>query len=438
MRPKIAPALDPNDERYWDPRDLERELERVFTICHGCRMCVGYCPSFPAMFDAVDGYVDREVGEIDAFDDADYRLVNDLCYQCKLCYFKCPYTPDEEHVFMLDFPRLMLRHKAQRARRDGVTIQDKVLGEPQLLGRLASGINAGPANFVSKNRLLRKVQEAVTGISADFNVPPFAAEPFRKWFDGHRAADTAGERGEVALFATCTVDYNLPAAGRAAVQVLEHIGFGVAYPRAQTCCGMPNLDGGDMDAAKAKAQKNVEVLSPHVLAGRPIIVPGPTCSYVLKNEYPELLGTPEARAVAENTFDLMEFLRDLLRKKELDLSGATSLGRVAYHVPCHLRAQKVGFPAWQVLKKLPDTKVSRVEECSAVDGTWGMKAQYYELGQKYARKLIAGVREIEYDLIATDCPLSGQRLEQELGAPAVHPIELLNQAFGLAAVREGD
>jgi glycerol-3-phosphate dehydrogenase subunit C len=314
-----------------------------------------------------------------------------------------------------------------------------VLGEPQLLGRMASGLASVPANFVSANRLARKAQELVTGISADFNVPPFAREPLRNWMDDHRAADRAGQKGEVVLFATCTVDWNLPAAGRAAVQVLEHNGYAVALPKQQTCCGMPNLDGGDVAAAQAKAEINVAALAPHVRAGRKVVVPGPTCSYVLRKEYPELLGHREdAELVAKNTFDLMELLRELLKAKELDLEFKQPLGKVAAHVPCHLRAQKIGFPAWQVLKKVPDTEVTRVEQCSAVDGTWGMKAQYYELGRKYAKKLIDEVRETAFDYVATDCPLSGLRLEQELGAPAYHPIELLNRAYGLPSVRDDE
>jgi glycerol-3-phosphate dehydrogenase subunit C len=436
MKPDKPPVFDPNDPVFWDPRDLERELERVFSICHSCRMCVGFCPSFPTLFDRVDGYVSRGKGEIEAFDDADYRAVNDLCFQCKLCYFKCPYTPDDGHEWAVDFPRLMLRHKAQRAKRDGVTLQDQVLGEPQLLGKLASGPNAKMANLVSRVQLLRKVQETVTGMSSEFNLPPFASKTLFKWFGEHRALPNAGKKGVAVLFATCTVNFNLPTAGVAAVQVLEHNGFAVRVPKGQTCCGMPNLDGGDIAAARAKAERNVAALYPEVLKGRPIVVPGPTCSYVLKKDYPELLGTKEAAVVAANTYDLMEFFFKLYLEDQLDLGFVRSLGKVGYHAPCHLRAQRVGFPTQRIFRKIPDTRVQLVQECSAVDGTWGMKAENYALGRKYAKRLIDEMSSDTFDVIATDCPLSGLRLEQELGRIAVHPIELLNEAYGLPQVRE--
>jgi glycerol-3-phosphate dehydrogenase subunit C len=435
MRPEKPPTFDPNDPRYWDPRDLERELERVFTVCHSCRMCHSFCPSFPELFKRVDEYERQGKGEIDAFTDADFQVVNDLCYQCKICYFRCPYTPDDDHPFMIDFPRTMLRHKAQRAQRDGIPLQDQILGEPQLLGKMASGPAAPMSNFVNESRLLRKVQEKVTGVSAEFNLPPFARKPFRHWLDEHRALDSAGEQGQVALFATCNVDYNLPAAGRAAVQVLEHNGYAVLFPREQTCCGMPNMDGGDVQSAQIKAENNVAALHRHVRQGRPVVVPGPTCSYVLRHEYPQLLGQrDDVQEVAENTYDLMEFLQRLMKNKTLKREFKNSLGTIAYHVPCHLRAQKVGFPAERILRKVPETDIERIEQCSAVDGTWGMKSQYYELGRKYSRHLLSEIRDVPYTVLATDCPLAGLRLSQELGSEPHHPIELLNHAYGLPSI----
>ena len=156
---------------------------------------------------------------------------------------------------------------------------------------------------------------------------------------------------------------------------------------------MPNLDGGDIDAARAKARFNVEQLLPLVEQGFPVIVPGPTCSYTIKKEWPELLGTPEAKKVAASTFEAMEFMERLRRDKTLVKDFTKGYGKVAYHAACHLRAQKIGTPGARILGLLPDTEVDIVEKCSAVDGTWGMKAQHYEMGRKYAQKLDARHRE---------------------------------------------
>ena len=444
-KPVSPPPLGPGDPRYMDARDLETELKRTFQICHECRMCVGYCGSFPELFKRVDR--DIESGKADgaeALDDKDFTAIGEECWQCKLCFIKCPYTVDEGASELLDFPRLMAREKAVRAARNGVALVDQVLGEPQLVGALGSGLASAGANLINANRLARKVQEKVAGISSQFPLPPLARESFSSWQAKHETP--SGTTADVVLFQTCYGEYNAPHVPRAAVQVLEHNGVRVLPPGvlpddasgagSATCCGMPNLDGGDVQAFIAKVRENVALLYPQAKAGLKIIVPSPTCAYTMKKEWPLYLETPEARAVAGATLDLMEYLVTLGREKKLKLEFSNPLGNVAYHAACHLRAQKIGFPGARVLSRVPGTDVRVVEECSAVDGTWGMKAAHYETGRKYARRLIRGVEDAEPDLVVTDCTLSALRVAHETekngkGPRVVHPIEALAEAYGL-------
>ncbi len=430
-RPERPPEWDPSSGRYWDERDLESELLRAFQICADCRMCVTYCGSFPVLFAAIDRDVDAGRAEgVETVGPETIDAVVDHCWQCKLCYIKCPYTDDEGSYEQLDFPRLMARTVAVRARRNGIPLVDRVLGEPALLGRLSAP--AAPiANFVNANRLARKVTELAAGISAEFPLPPFAAETFPTWFRAHEALPGAGREGDVVLFSTCYGDYNFPRVPRAAVRVLEKNGYAVQRPDELDCCGMPNLDGGDVAAAKRKMSANVAALLPWVRAGSKVVVPGPTCGYTLKKELPVYVGTDEAREVAAAVVDLMEFLDGLRRQKKLDGAFERGFGRVAYHAACHLRAQKIAFPGERLLERLPDTEVTVVERCSAVDGTWGMKAKYYDEGRRYAERMAEDIRDAEPDLVVTDCSLAAQRIWAENGVRAVHPIEALAEAYGL-------
>lgn len=451
--PASAPATTPEDPRYFDERDLEAELRRTFQICHECRMCVGYCGAFPEVFKRVDRDIESGRAEgAELLNDADFAAIGDECWQCKLCFIKCPYTKDDDAKELLDFPRLMAREKAVRAKRDGIPLVDVLLGEPQLIGKLGAGPFAPMTNLVHASRLVRKTQEAVAGISSEFPIPPMAKERFSSWRRDHAAIERAGEAGDVVLFATCYGEYNTPNVPIAAVQVLEHNGFRVLVPGespdegvgsaadAPTCCGMPNLDGGDLDGYKKKVLHNVALLYPQVKAGLPIVVPGPTCSYTMKREWPEYVPTEEVRAVAAATMDLMEFLVLLGKKKQLKLEFKKPLGTVAYHAACHLRAQKIGFPGQRVLSKIDDTDVRMVEECSAVDGTWGMKAAHYAQGKKYAQKLIRTTLEQEPDVVVTDCTLSALRLDHEAreagkAVRVMHPVEALSEAYGIADAR---
>jgi glycerol-3-phosphate dehydrogenase subunit C len=431
-RPEQPPASGPNDPRYWDRADLEGELKRVFQICHECRMCVGYCGTFPAIFAAVDRDIDKRRAEgAEKLGEQDFTLASDLCWQCKLCYIKCPYTEDEGASELVDFPRLMAREKAQRARREGVQVVDRVLGEPGLIGKLGGGARAGLTNLVNQNRLMRKIGEAMTGVSAEFPLPPLDAVPFPTWMEKHQPSAGAGSAGEVVLFATCYGDYNQTSVSRAAVRVLEHQGFRVIRPRGEVCCGMPNLDGGDVDAMVKKVQANVAVLLPHVQAGKKIVVPAPTCSYTMKKEWPVYVASGEVRAVSGATLDLMQFLDGLRRAKTLKTDFKNSLGDVTYHTACHLRAQKIAYPGMRILGLVPDTDVRLVEQCSAVDGTWGMKARHYEMGRKYAQKLVREVNDAPPGLVVTDCALSALRIQKETPRRVLHPVEAVSEAYGL-------
>lgn len=432
--PEHPPAYDPNDPRYFDARDLEQELRRTFQICHECRMCVTYCGSFPILFDAVDRAIDAGAHGAETIGAETIREVSDHCWQCKLCYIKCPYTADEGAYELLDFPRLMAREKANRARRDGVPLVDRVLGEPQLVGAFGSGASAKMANLVNASRLVRKVAEKVTGISAEFPLPPLASETFTRWFDQHQPAPEAGSEGEVVLFQTCYGEFNFPSVPQAAVRVLEKNGFSVSLPGGLTCCGMPNLDGGDIEAAKRKMQHNVDLLLPYVERGLRIVVPGPTCGYTMKKEWPVYLGTEAAAKVAKATVDLMEFVDGLRKQKKLNKQFARGYKKVAYHAACHLRAQKIAIPGARVLSQLPDTDVRIIERCSAVDGTWGMKARFYDEGDRYARKLAAAIDDERDDegrvTAVTDCNLAALRIKKQTGLVAKHPVELLAEAYG--------
>jgi Fe-S oxidoreductase len=233
----------------------------------------------------------------------------------------------------------------------------------------------------------------------------------------------------VALFATCSVEYNDPATGKAAVTVLEKNGVDVTLP-AQRCCGMPYLDGGAVTEARRLIADNVKSLAEEVRQGREIVVPGPTCSYMLKQEYPWLDGSEDAHLVAAHTRDLFEYLASLHDQGRLDTRFPNAPGTISYQLPCHLKAQNMGTRSADVLR-LTGAPVEVIERCSAVDGTWGMKKEYFELSMKLAGPLFRDVEEAKPERVATDCPLAALQIHQGTGRVARHPIQILAEAYGL-------
>lgn len=461
----------PREPEYWSREALIVEEKRVFEICNGCRLCWNLCPSFPKLFDAVDALdtsphvVDenRPAIEVDAHGNhaaatehlhgaaprADilgqahalesvplsvHQEVVDLCYQCKLCDPICPYTAP--HEFGVDFPRLMLRHKAIDAKEHGVKLQDRVLGDPDLVGKLGTFMpliaNAGAAV-----RINRIAMEMVAGIHRDRQLPTFASETFLEWFGKRHPPGPGGRAPEpekvdgrkVVLFYTCSVQWNEPQVGRAAVEVLEHNGITVFAPSFR-CCGMPALDGGDVPRATDWARHNVAILDRYVKAGCDIVSPGPTCSYMMKHEWKDYLGTEEAEAVSKRSFDLMEYLFNLRRQKVLKEDFNTEVGAIGYHLACHLKVQKIGFRSRDIMKKLPGADVTLVDKCSCMDGTWGMKTEYYELSKAGAKPLLDGLVAKKPGTLASDCLIAKLQIEENTGQKVVHPIEVMWKAYG--------
>jgi glycerol-3-phosphate dehydrogenase subunit C len=236
--------------------------------------------------------------------------------------------------------------------------------------------------------------------------------------------------GRVAFFYTCSVNYNAPEVGRACVEVLERNGVEVAVPE-QRCCGMPFLDCGDMGGLQASLRFNVASLLPLVRAGYDVVTPGPSCSLMLKQEYPAFVPSAETREVAAAAYDVCEYLVKRKAEGRLATDFTRPLGAVVYHHACHLRVQRIGPKAVQLLRAVPGTRVQIVEACSGHDGTWGMKTEFFQLSLKQGERLFRGMKAPAADYAASDCPLAARQILQGTGLAAVHPILLLHHAYGL-------
>lgn len=419
--PTPGMSYNPNESIYWDPKALEPELERIFEICHGCRLCFNLCPSFPELFHAVD----RHDGDVRKLTPAEKERVLDTCFQCKLCYVKCPYTPDDGHEFQLDFPRLLLRFNAIRTKERGVSLRARVLSRPELLGKMA-GLTPGLANWSNRQPLVRFLLQHILGIHPEKTLPEFHGESFEDW--RRKQPKPAGDDSKAVLFHTCFVNHNNPQVGKDALEVYSRCGISLGSPK-QNCCGMPALEAGDVELARKLARNNVEALLPEVRRGKKVVAINPTCSYMIRKEYAELVGTPEAKEVAAATFDLCEYLFQLKQQGQFNRDFRSTPGKVAYHIPCHLKAQNIGFRSRDLMRLIPGAKVKMVEQCCGHDGTWAMKKEFFPLSLLAGKKAFDEMKAAEPDVMATDCPLAAVQFDQALGQRPIHPIQVLARAY---------
>jgi glycerol-3-phosphate dehydrogenase subunit C len=434
-----APTRHPlgwKTEEFWDPARAEKELERIFDICHGCRRCVSLCTTFPTLFDLVDN---SKTMEVDGVAKSDYARVVDQCYLCDLCYMtKCPYVPP--HPWNVDFPHVMLRAKAIRFR-TGVKFRDRLLSATDRNGRLAAiPVVAQAVNALNGNGLARSAMQAVLGVHKERQLPPYAPRKFRSSFQQSppfEAREGKTTPGKAAIFATCYANYNEPVLGHDLAALLEHNEIPYVVVEKEACCGMPKFELGDLQGVDSLKQKNIPVLARYAKEGYALLAPVPSCALMFKQELP-LMYPDEAEVIAvrDAMFDPFEYL--VARRKDglLKTAFKNPLGKVAYHIPCHSRVQNMGQKTREALEMVPGTQVTVVERCAGHDGTWGVKQEYFQNSMKIGRPVFRQMAAAEPDYVSSDCPIAARHIMQGMGDDAgkavkAHPLTLLRKAYGI-------
>lgn len=417
------------------------ELERVFDLCHGCRRCFNLCDSFPRLFDMIDASPSEE---LDGVDKAEYWKVVDACTLCDLCFMtKCPYVPP--HEWNLDFPHLMLRARAVQFKKGlGNKKQDK-LGEMDANGPLGVKLS-GLANWATKreNALTRKVMEKTHDVHRDAALPEFAKQTCRDMartqvLDINQDAPASARKA--VIYASCFGEYNDPAIvlDTRAVLAKNGIKAEVVYPE---CCGMPQLEKGDLARVAGKAKSIALALKPYVDDGFDVVVPVASCALMLKFEWP-LIASDDAnvKALAQATFDATEYMVDIAAKEGLAPGLQPLEGGITAHIACHARAQNMGRKAQELLKLIPGTDTKIIERCSGHGGSWGVTTEFFEVGMKVGARVFRDAAKNASAYVVSECPLARDQIIQGMerkgshvegpGKALRHPVQLLARAYGL-------
>ncbi len=446
LQAPVRHPLDWHDPDFYDPAKIDEELRRVFDICHGCRRCFNLCDSFPKLFDLID---ESESGELDTVDSADLKPVIDACTLCDMCFMvSCPYVPP--HEFNLDFPHLMLRYRATEIRQGKTGGLEKELSKTDRNGKLA-GLAPGIANWASAtgNSLTRPILENLAKVHREADLPKFHGKTFAlraKQSSPEVNRDAPAHGRKAVLYATCFVNYNNPGIGEAARAVLAKNGVEteVVYP---ACCGMPQLERGEIEEVAVKARRIAAELKPWIERGYDVIALTPSCALMLKFEWRLLLpGDADIESLARATSDITQYVVDIAKNEGLAEGLREIGGGVALHMACHARAQNIGAQAAQMLRLIPETKVSVIERCSGHGGSWGIMKQNFETALKVGKPAARQAAKSGQVYLASECPLAGAHilqaidrldLEDKPGFKASqHPIELMAQAYGLVDGRE--
>ncbi|HEU4401219.1 MAG TPA: anaerobic glycerol-3-phosphate dehydrogenase subunit C [Candidatus Polarisedimenticolia bacterium] len=416
----------PIDDPAW-----QREIEK----CHGCGACTSYCPvaletgdeaaSARAKANLLRAVISGRL-EPGVMASGPFKGIMDLCVNCRLCHSECPTA--------IDIPGMAIMAKEVYVRSQGKGLTDRVLTQSGPLLRFGTAL-APLANAALRSGLGRRVMRAFTGLAAERRMQPFASEPL-----AIRLPSIDPEGRKVAYFHGCFGGYqDVENEGRAAVEVLEALGCTVAIP-SQECCGIAAITYGHLDDVRAAAARNVATFLDLARRGYTVLYSAPSCGLALVEDYPRLLGIPQAEVLARHIMDLHAYV---LRILEGDAGTRARLRpvplRLTYHNPCHLQARGLGEEVVRLLRLVPAVEVVPIGEdhCCGIAGTFGMKEKNFDLSMRMGRRLRESIESTGVGIVATGCGTCKIQIEQGSRRPVVHPIRIVRDALlgGDLAVR---
>jgi Fe-S oxidoreductase len=424
--------------RAWEPETLldfsgQGGFAGAVEMCNGIGVCRKklegtMCPSYMATLDEEHSTRGRAnalravlAGKVPRSEFTGRRLyeVLDLCLECKACKAECPAN--------VDMAKLKYEFLAHYYRANGLPLRNRLFGRIHTLARIGSAL-APLSNWIARSAPHRWLLERLAGIDRRRPLPAFASRSFERWFASWRPAGD-GSRGAVLLFHDTFNTYQTPDVAIAATRLLDALGYRVV-PADRRCCGRPMISKGMLDEARAVAADNVARLVGAAREGRPIVGLEPSCLLTLRDEYPELVRTEDARVVARQSFLLEEFLqREWANGHRPRFAGN---GRTALlHGHCHQKAMIGTGPTVAVLKTA-GYEVREVDAgCCGMAGSFGFEAEHYDLSVRIAeRRLAPVVRAAGADVAVCAPGIScRQQVEHTTGRTPQHPAELLWEAL---------
>ncbi len=446
-------------ELNFEPDEFKFEL----LLCSGCGVCrstesaLRMCPMFRATSDEM--FSSRARANLLAawakgllteqdFESEQFREILATCLNCKACVVDCPSG--------VNVSKMIMEARVRLAKRRGLGRTAKMLASNRYMSIFASTF-APISNVFMSLAPARRVMQILTGIDKRRTMPKFAFSTFirkaNKYLAGQPKLENPVEK--IAYFTDTFVNYNDQKIGFAVIKFLRHNNIDVIIPK-QRPAPLPAVIYGDIRTSKKDLEYNVKYLSEAVRQGYKIICSEPSAALCLKEDLRFFVDGPDAKIVSENTFELFDYLRNLINQNKLNpakvLAGLTKPppqgwglnDRIfVHHTPCHLLALENKPASIEVIKQLTGIEIKELDGgCCGIAGTFGMQKKNYDLSMQIGRKLTEKIEESGADIILTECSTCKMQIEHITGKkPAFgevshfcgveHPIKILAKAFGL-------
>lgn len=407
----------------FDAANLQEQIEN----CSGCAKCRSYCPiasnhleewtkgrgKVTILRELMSGKLSPEILE-----DPEFKKIIDTCINCKRCLTECPSG--------VDVPWLSVTGRADVVRRKGEDFSSRILTDTAALCKQGS-LFAPVANLAVSLAPIRWGLQKAIGMEATRYLPQFRHKTLRKMLAGRPAAETTRE---VVFFLGCFANYNDPEGeGLAVIEVLEHNNIKVILPEFR-CCGIARISSGGQDRIMDDITYNIGLLDQYAANQIPILFSEPSCALAVKCEYPRIIDSVQARRVAENCFDIHQYLMGLHYRGELNTDFGRIDKTVGYHAPCHLRTLGVTNEPVELMELIPGVSVLKYsDKCCGMGGTYGLKSKNYELSMKIGQRLFDEINASTVEQLVTGCGACAMQIHQGTLRESIHPLKLLAEAY---------
>jgi anaerobic glycerol-3-phosphate dehydrogenase C subunit len=395
--------------------------------CSGCAQCRSYCPiashhleewtkgrgKVTLLRELMSGKLDPAILE-----EPEFKEIIDTCINCKRCLTDCPSG--------VDVPWLSITSRADVVRRKGEDFSSRILTDTRKLCQQGS-MFAPVANLATNLQPVRWGLQKAIGMEATRYLPRFRNKTLRKMLAGR--PETQGSR-EVVFFLGCFANYNDPEGeGLAVIEVLEHNDIKVILPELK-CCGIARISSGGQDLIMDDIAYNIDILSHYTKQNMPILFSEPSCALAVKSEYPRIVDSEQAKMVADNCFDIHQYLIRLYENGELKTDFGTLDMKIGYHAPCHLKSLGITDEPVRLMELIPGLTVeSFSDKCCGMGGTYGLKSKNYDLSMKIGERLFEEIKGSHVDQLVTGCGACGMQIHQGTMRESIHPLRLMALAY---------
>jgi glycerol-3-phosphate dehydrogenase subunit C len=386
----------------------------TFEHCVRCTICVENCPVYkvePRFPGPKQSGPDAQRFRLDGERSVDQWVK--YCSQCRRCEIACPYGVEPAEI--------ILKAQLKYGKEHMSPFSSHLFANAYYLGVLGSSF-APVFNKVAALGITKKTL-GLLGVSTEHDLPPFRFRTLtRSW-------RRKGKGRNVVFFHGCHLNNNRPDIGRGIRDLLAFMGCRVVMP-SQTCCGLPALGNGDLDMAKKYAKKNASILTSYIDKGFDVVYACTSCGLTLVQDYPGIFDVMGGKKIAENTYNVNEYLLSLLQENGMNGSIGKLDRKVAYHIPCHLKALGIGYPAAKILEMIEGLQLTILDDhCCGLAGTYGFKKRNQDVSAKLGKIASSAIRDSGADAVIADCGACRMQIEHFSGLPALDPSEIIREAL---------